>query len=210
MATKAVVPILDPDITRFRERLRAGDARLRATHDAELPRRRRGLGIQALQLRTTLIDEVLREAYVRHESLLPNTLSVALVAVGGYGRGELHPASDIDLLLLQDSPRYANTQAFAEHFLRFLWDIGLTVGHSVRSHRDCLRVARSDITVMTNLMEARLLTGDEALLARLAHDLASPSLWSSARFFEAKLAEQRARHTRYDDTGYNLEPNVKE
>ncbi len=210
MATKAGVPILDPDITRFRERLRAGDARLRATHDAELPRRRRGLGIQALQLRTALIDDVLREAYARHESLLPNTVSVALVAVGGYGRGELHPASDIDLLLLQDSPRYANTQAFAEPFLRFLWDIGLTVGHSVRSHHDCLRVARSDLTVMTNLMEARLLTGDEALLARLAHDLASPSLWSSARFFDAKLAEQRSRHTRYDDTGYNLEPNVKE
>lgn len=210
MATKAVAPILDPDITRFRDMLRAGDARLRAAHDAELPRRRRGLGIEALHLRTALIDDILRKAYVKHEPLLPNTVSMALVAVGGYGRSELHPASDIDLLLLQDSPQYAKTQAFAEPFLRFLWDIGLTVGHSVRSRHDCLQVARSDVTVMTNLMEARLLIGDEALLARLVHDLASPTLWQSARFFEAKLAEQRARHTRYDDTGYNLEPNVKE
>ncbi|WP_297445830.1 [protein-PII] uridylyltransferase [Acidiferrobacter sp.] len=210
MATKAVAPILDPDITRFRDMLRAGDARLRAAHDAELPRRRRGLGIEALHLRTALIDDILRKAYVKHEPLLPNTVSMALVAVGGYGRSELHPASDIDLLLLQDSPQYAKTRAFAEPFLRFLWDIGLTVGHSVRSRHDCLQVARSDVTVMTNLMEARLLIGDEALLARLVHDLASPTLWQSARFFEAKLAEQRARHTRYDDTGYNLEPNVKE
>ncbi len=210
MATKAVAPILDPDITRFRDMLRAGDARLRAAHDAELPRRRRGLGIEALHLRTALIDDILRKAYVKHEPLLPNTVSMALVAVGGYGRSELHPASDIDLLLLQDSPQYAKTRGFAEPFLRFLWDIGLTVGHSVRSRHDCLQVARSDVTVMTNLMEARLLIGDEALLARLVHDLASPTLWQSARFFEAKLAEQRARHTRYDDTGYNLEPNVKE
>ena len=210
MATKAVAPILDPDITRFRDMLRAGDARLRAAHDAELPRRRRGLGIEALHLRTALIDDILRKAYVKHEPLLPNTVSMALVAVGGYGRSELHPASDIDLLLLQDSPQYAKTRSFAEPFLRFLWDIGLTVGHSVRSRHDCLQVARSDVTVMTNLMEARLLIGDEALLARLVHDLASPTLWQSARFFEAKLAEQRARHTRYDDTGYNLEPNVKE
>ncbi|WP_298137898.1 [protein-PII] uridylyltransferase [Acidiferrobacter sp.] len=210
MATKAIMPAPDPDVARFRETLRAGDARLRAVHDTELPRRRRGLGIQALHLRTALIDDVLRRAYIKYESLLPEGVSVALVAVGGYGRGELHPASDIDLLLLQDSSRYTKTRAFAEPFLRFLWDIGLTVGHSVRSLTDCLRVARSDVTVMTNLMEARLLIGDEALLARLVHSLASPALWPSARFFEAKLAEQRARSARYDDTGYNLEPNIKE
>ncbi|MHB1512607.1 MAG: [protein-PII] uridylyltransferase [Acidiferrobacter sp.] len=210
MTNTIAPPPANPDIARFREALRVGDTRLRAAHEAELPRRRRGLGVQTLRLRTALIDDILSRAYTEHEHKLPDRISIALVAVGGYGRGELHPASDIDLLLLQDSPRYDKTQAFAEPFLRFLWDIGLTVGHSVRSVRDCLRVARGDATVMTNLMEARLLMGDEALLARLVHELASPQLWPSARFYEAKLAEQKARYARYDDTGYNLEPNVKE
>ncbi|MHB1671687.1 MAG: nucleotidyltransferase domain-containing protein, partial [Acidiferrobacter sp.] len=202
MTNTIAPPPANPDIARFREALRVGDTRLRAAHEAELPRRRRGLGVQTLRLRTALIDDILSRAYTEHEHKLPDRISIALVAVGGYGRGELHPASDIDLLLLQDSPRYDKTQAFAEPFLRFLWDIGLTVGHSVRSVRDCLRVARGDATVMTNLMEARLLMGDEALLARLVHELASPQLWPSARFYEAKLAEQKARHARYDDTGY--------
>ncbi|MHB8252226.1 MAG: [protein-PII] uridylyltransferase [Acidiferrobacter sp.] len=194
----------------FRARLQIGDDRLRSLHAAELPRRRRGLGVNVLELRTTLIDDLLVRAYTVHEHLLPKGLSVALVAVGGYGRGELHPASDIDLLLLLDRSRYAAIQPFAEAFLRFLWDIGLTVGHGLRSVQDCLRVARTDVTVMTNLMEARWLTGDEGLLADLMHRLGSPRLWPSARYYEAKLAEQRARYARYHDTGYNLEPNVKE
>ncbi|HUW98377.1 MAG TPA: [protein-PII] uridylyltransferase [Acidiferrobacter sp.] len=210
MPEEALINTAKTDLDRFRAALRAGDEHLRAVHLAELPRRRRGLGVDALQLRTTLIDDLLIRAYTEHEHLLPKGVSVALVAVGGYGRAELHPASDIDLLLLLDRPRYAATQPFAEAFLRFLWDIGLTVGHSVRSVQDCLRVARTDVTVMTNLMEARLLTGDVGLLADLVHRLGSPRLWPSARYFEAKIAEQRARHARYHDTGYNLEPNVKE
>lgn len=194
----------------FRAMLRVGDEDLHAAHLTELPRRRRGLGGHILEMRAKLIDDILIRAFVEHEHLLPQKTAMALVAVGGYGRKELHPASDIDIMLLLDHSRYVATQPFAEAFFRFLWDIGLTVGHSVRSVRDCIHVARSDVTVMTNLLEARLLTGDEGLLADLIPRLASPRLWPSARYYEAKLAEQRARHARYDDTGYNLEPNVKE
>ena len=210
MPETATTALAKGSVDRFRARLRAGDERLQAVHLAESPRRRRGLGVQALELRTSLLDDVLVCAYREHAHLLPIGTTVALVAVGGYGRGELHPASDVDLLLLLDRSRYRLAQPFAEAFVRFLWDIGLTVGHSVRSVRDCLRLARTEVTVMTNLMEARLLTGDEGLLAELVHKLGSPRLWPSARYYEAKLAEQRARYARYDDTGYNLEPNVKE
>jgi len=202
--------ILPSRLEDFRARLRARDLEIKAVHEAELPRRRRGLGVHVLQLRTAFIDELLVHAYTEYEHLLPPGASIALVAVGGYGRGELHPASDIDLLLLLDHGRYAHTQTFAEAFFRFLWDIGLNVGQSVRSVRDCLSLARTDVTIMTNLMEARLLVGDEGLLANLVHKLASPTLWPSAQFYEAKLLEQRNRHARYDDTGYNLEPNIKE
>lgn len=210
MTPQAPARLVDDRIERFRAALRTGNQELLAAHNAELPRRRHGRGVQVLTLRTNLIDDILSRAYAEHEAALPAGVSVALVAVGGYGRGELHPASDIDLLLLLDQARYAKAQAFAETFFRFLWDIGLTVGHSVRSVRDCLRTARTDVTIMTNLMEARLVVGDEVLLAHLAHELTSPTLWPSSRFYEAKLAEQRARYARYDDTGYNLEPNVKE
>ncbi|MHB1565956.1 MAG: [protein-PII] uridylyltransferase [Acidiferrobacter sp.] len=163
-----------------------------------------------MTLRTRLIDGILKQAWIKHASLLPPDLPIALVAVGGYGRGELHPASDIDLLLLLSRARYRAVQPFAEALLRFLWDIGLTVGHSVRSVQDCVAGAHQDLTVMTNLMEARLITGDETLVGRLLQRLASPRLWPSARYYEAKCAEQRARHAHHNDTGYNLEPNVKE
>ncbi len=210
MPETAMAKLIEGSVDRFRTKLRAGDEQLRVIHLAESQRRRRGLGVQALELRTALIDDLLVCAYREHAHLLPVGMTVALVAVGGYGRGELHPASDIDLLLLLDRSRYRLAQPFAEGFVRFLWDIGLTVGHSVRSVRDCLGLARTDVTVMTNLMEARLLTGDEGLLAELVHRLGSPKLWPSARYYEAKLAEQRARYAHYDNTGYNLEPNVKE
>lgn len=197
-------------IERFRHTLRIANEEICAQHIAEMPRRRRGLGAGILATRVHLIDGLIIEAFTDYAPLLPKNVAIALVAVGGYGREELNPASDIDLLLLLDHATYTAIRPFAETFLRFLWDIGLTVGHSVRSIRDCLSDARTDVTIMTNLMEARLLAGDEGLLANLVHRLASPKLWPSALYYEAKCKEQRARHHRYDDTGYNLEPNVKE
>ena len=134
---------------------------------------------------------------------------LALIAVGGYGRGELHPSSDIDIMVLLPKSDSADWQPDIERFLTFLWDIGLEVGHSVRSIDDCQRESLADISVATTLFEARLLAGPESLFAGMRRALAPDRLWSSQDFFEAKVKEQIERHHRYFDTAYNLEPNVK-
>ncbi len=152
------------------------------------------------------IDTLLARAWRAHD--LPTDKSLALIAVGGYGRGELHPGSDVDLLILMDKERGHSGQIQA--FITFLWDIGLEVGQSVRSVSDCVRESKKDITVTTNLMEARLIVGDPALFERMRQATSAKKCWPSRKFFEAKWAEQRARHHKFHDTAYNLEPNVKE
>ena len=157
--------------------------------------------------RARLVDVALRAAWVRHAGRFAEDL--ALVAVGGYGRGELHPSSDIDIMVLLPKSDSADWQSDIEKFLTFLWDIGLEVGHSVRSIDDCQRESLADISVATTLFEARLLAGPESLFAGMRRALAPDRLWSSQDFFEAKVKEQTERHHRYFDTAYNLEPNVK-
>ncbi|HEX3602987.1 MAG TPA: [protein-PII] uridylyltransferase [Steroidobacteraceae bacterium] len=153
--------------------------------------------------RARLVDIALRTAWVKFAG------DLALVAVGGYGRGELHPCSDIDIMVLLPKSDSADWQPDIERFLTFLWDIGLEVGHSVRSIDDCQRESLADISVATTLFEARLLAGPEPLFAGMRRALAPDRLWSSQDFFEAKVREQTERHHRYFDTAYNLEPNVK-
>ncbi|MES2886280.1 MAG: [protein-PII] uridylyltransferase [Pseudomonadota bacterium] len=157
--------------------------------------------------RAQLIDEVLREVWERHVGAADG---IALVAVGGYGRGELLPYSDIDLLVLHTPEALTEHRTRLEPFFTFLWDIGLEVGSSVRTVDECARIAAEDLTVITNLLESRLLTGDATLHAQLLRDTAPDKLWPVSAFFKAKLEEQRRRHAKYDDTGYKLEPNVKE
>jgi [protein-PII] uridylyltransferase len=157
--------------------------------------------------RARLVDITLRAAWGSHAGVFAEDL--ALVAVGGYGRGELHPSSDIDVMVLLPKSDSADWQPDIEKFLTFLWDIGLEVGHSVRSIDDCQRESLADISVATTLFEARLLTGPESLFAGMRRALAPDRLWSSQDFFEAKVREQTERHHRYFDTAYNLEPNVK-
>jgi [protein-PII] uridylyltransferase len=157
--------------------------------------------------RARLVDIVLRAAWVSHAGRFADDL--ALVAVGGYGRGELHPSSDIDIMVLLPKSDSDDWQSDIEKFLTFLWDIGLEVGHSVRSIDDCQRESLADISVATTLFEARLLAGPESLFAGMRRALAPDRLWSSQDFFEAKVKEQTERHHRYFDTAYNLEPNVK-
>jgi [protein-PII] uridylyltransferase len=157
--------------------------------------------------RARLVDITLRAAWVCHAGKFADDL--ALVAVGGYGRGELHPSSDIDIMVLLPKSDSSDWQPDIEKFLTFLWDIGLEVGHSVRSIDDCQRESLADISVATTLFEARLLAGPEALFAGMRRALAPDRLWSSQDFFEAKVKEQTERHHRYFDTAYNLEPNVK-
>jgi len=139
-----------------------------------------------------------------------------LIAVGGYGRGELYPYSDIDLLILvpESDDLQANTSINAklEVLVGLLWDIGLNVGHSVRSLSECIYEAKKDITVQTNLIESRLITGEasfyQKFLDEINHTLSNSV--AIASFFAAKLKEQNNRHAKFNDTAYNLEPNIKE
>jgi [protein-PII] uridylyltransferase len=157
--------------------------------------------------RAWFVDQILRQAWVR----LPwsEDADIALLAVGGYGRGELHPFSDIDLLILLDNADHETFREPIEHFLTLLWDIGLEVGQSVRSVDECAEEARADLTVITNLMESRTIAGPERLRQRMQAVTSTEQMWPSKHFFQAKRQEQRARHGKYNDTEYNLEPNVK-
>ena len=157
-----------------------------------------------------LIDQIVRYVWILFRDDLPRQERLALVAVGGYGRGELHPCSDIDVMLLLKKAPGTAAQHFGERLLRFLWDIGLDIGHSVRSLDDCTREARKDITVATNLMESRHLEGDLPLVQSMQMKTGAPRMWPARPFFEAKWKEQIARHQRFEETAYNLEPHIKE
>ena len=133
----------------------------------------------------------------------------ALVAVGGYGRGELHPYSDVDVLVLLPDELPENGEEALSAFVTALWDIGLEIGHSVRTIAQCFEEASSDLTVATALMEARLLAGPTKLFEAMQATIAPDKMWPSTEFFEEKRKEQIVRHHRYHDTAYNLEPNVK-
>jgi [protein-PII] uridylyltransferase len=135
---------------------------------------------------------------------------ICLIAVGGYGRGELHPHSDIDLLILMRTDNASKHKASIEQFLTFLWDIQLKIGHSVRSLSQCVSEAKRDITIATNLMETRLICGDPQLRLTMLAKTGPDKIWASANFYRGKIDEQLARHHKHDDTEYNLEPNVKE
>ena len=158
--------------------------------------------------RARVMDAVLRIAWQRCG--WQDDEEIALIAVGGYGRSELHPGSDVDLMILL---RADDDQPFQERlsgFIQLLWDIKLKVGSSVRSLNECKQEASDDVTVATNIMEARLLSGDQQLFDAMNEQCNSAHIWSASRFFEAKLEEQKARHKRYGGTAYKMEPNIKE
>lgn len=131
----------------------------------------------------------------------------ALIATGGYGRAELFPHSDIDLLILLDESR-PDTGISA--FSNFLWDIGLKPGLSVRSIDECIAAADADQTIFTGLLEIRIISGNTTLMTALLAKLERLQPWPSERFFLAKLDEQTRRYAKFHDTAYNLEPNIKE
>lgn len=160
-----------------------------------------------LAARSAHMDGLLRKLW---QSFLGDGFAGALVAVGGYGRGELHPGSDVDLLILRNSDSEPESDEAIGEIIRFLWDLKLTVGHAVRTVAQCVEQSRDDATVVTNLMEARLLAGREALLQQMMQAISSNRIWPGKAYFEAKLLEQKRRHRKFDDTAYNLEPNVKE
>jgi len=134
---------------------------------------------------------------------------IALVAVGGYGRGELHPYSDIDLLILTRNGVQDTWRDDLSAFITLLWDLKLDIGHSVRSIDECIEAAREDVTILTNLLETRTIAGDDILRATLSKRAYSDEVCSDRAYFIAKRDEQRQRHEKYGDTEYNLEPNLK-
>ncbi len=158
--------------------------------------------------RAYFIDQVLH--YLFEHFFADCGQRIALVAVGGYGRAELHPASDIDIMMLLEEPESDCSKQRLEQFLMLLWDSKLEIGHSVRTLDECIEEATNDITVITNLMESRILAGDEALFSRMQDATSPDKIWDSKSFFQAKLDEQTQRHRKFGDTAYNLEPNIKE
>lgn len=134
----------------------------------------------------------------------------ALIAVGGYGRAELHPGSDIDILILLGSESDHPLEDKISRFFTFLWDLQLDLGNSVRTVQECLNEGAADITIATTLFESRLLTGPDTLYAEFKAGLSQPGFWDSKTFFEGKIDEQHKRHKRFGDSGYRVEPNLKE
>jgi [protein-PII] uridylyltransferase len=150
------------------------------------------------------VDAVLTTAW--HEARLP--ASTALIGVGGYGRGELFPYSDVDLLILLEQAPDAATTEKLEELVQLLWDLGLEIGHSIRTVDECLTESAADITVQTSLLEARIICGDEPLFAQL--QARYTAAMDARAFYHAKVLEMRQRHAKYEDTAFSLEPNCKE
>jgi [protein-PII] uridylyltransferase len=198
LAASAIVAVPSDTVTQHKRELAEGRAHLRAafTRAPSPP--------QLLRQHTALVDRILRSVW--SETAMPSNM--ALLAVGGYGRGQLFPYSDVDVLfLLPDHLAEGDKDKFSD-LVGTLWDIGLEIGHSTRTVSECLSEAAQDITVQTNLLEARYLAGDRQL-ARNFFAAVNGGLDPRA-FFEAKLVEQQQRHGRFNDTADNLEPNLKE
>ena len=157
--------------------------------------------------RAWLMDQLLLCAWERYDWVKPNEIS--LLAVGGYGRGELHPHSDIDLLIVTRDDDHAEFKQSISAFFTFLWDINLEIGQSVRSIAQCRQEALKDITVTTSLMESRTIIGPDDLRDEMILQTQNSDVWPAKSFFDAKRDEQQARHDKYYDIDYALEPNVK-
>jgi [protein-PII] uridylyltransferase len=174
-------------------------------------------GTEAARELSFLTDQIIR---CLHEFVLASVYPVAnptegermaLVAVGGYGRGELAPYSDIDLLFLQSYKATPHTEQVAEYMLYVLWDLRLKVGHATRSVADSIHHAKQDVTIRTALLEARYLTGEQVLFLDLKRRFEAEIIkGSAAKFLEAKLKERDERHARLGDSRYLVEPNIKE
>lgn len=157
-------------------------------------------------IRSQVIDNLLSQLW---QTFAIDNQHCTLIAVGGYGRGELHPGSDIDLLILVDASNDHTFLAQLQPFITFLWDIGLKIGHSVRTVKECCEKAEEDITIATNLIESRVLAGNAEFYQQL-QDLTGPDkMWPAREFYEAKIAEQKARYRKYKGTSFDLEPNLK-
>lgn len=161
---------------------------------------------ELVHARAWVLEQLVLTAW---ERLAPVDGLLELCAVGGFGRAELHPHSDVDLLILRPDDESAPLDAI-ETFVQVLWDADLHPGHSVRTVNECVAEAAGDVGVATNLMEARLLSGSGECLRQVREATGPPAMWPADEFYAAKCVEQEARHEQYEDTIYNLEPNLKD
>ena len=195
-----------PNLQALREAYRRDKAALVATLFAPLPTVR---GIHGLLRKFTRLADRLLQTLWKASALPPG---LALLAVGGFGRGQLLPYSDVDVLvLLPDSSHAAlgtDTRARVEDFIRNCWDAGLEIGSSVRSVQECLEEAAGDVTVQTSLLEARRICGSASLFAHFEREFRASI--DPRAFLTAKTLEMRQRHNKYENTAYALEPNAKE
>jgi len=162
--------------------------------------------LELVKARAHYIDLLLTKLWVQHQL---DEYQVSLIAVGGYGRGELHPHSDVDILLLTQPDTDQELEEKLGAFITQLWDVKLDIGHSVRDVQECIKQAVNDVTVATNLMEMRLITGNLALTEQLTPLLQEDVFWTSEKFFIAKRDEQTKRHQQFHGAAYTLEPNLK-
>ncbi len=157
--------------------------------------------------RSNYMDQLLQRLWHYFDFSLTDNLT--LIAVGGYGRGELHPLSDVDILILSQQPLCNTLGVKVSEFITLLWDLKLEVGHAVRTVKQCSELGSSDLTIATNLQEARYLCGCNTLFLKLKLIVLSENFWPSVDFCYQKITEQKLRHSRYHDTSYNLEPDIK-
>ncbi len=195
----------------LRQALEAGNAEIRARFEATSD------GVAAARSQSYLTDQIIRLLFeVTTGRVYPagsrtSAERLAVVAVGGYGRGEMAPFSDVDLLFLLPYKQTPWSEQVVEFMLYVLWDLGLTVGHAVRSVDESVALAREDLTIRTSLLEARYVCGDDGLYRELRERFDRQVLAGTGpQFVEAKLAERDARHRRMGDSRYLVEPNLKE
>ena len=175
------------------------------------------LGEETIRIQALLIDQILKFAFdVTTTRIYPTaepteSEKISIAAVGGYGRGEMAPYSDIDLLFLLPYRLTPRVEQIVESMLYLLWDLGLKVGHSTRTIEDCLRLSHSDITIRTSILDARIIVGNGPLFEDLRQQFRKEVIKDTAlTFVEAKLDERDERHHRMGDSRYVLEPNIKD
>ena len=169
---------------------------------------RDGVGADELvPLRAAALQQLMRHIWT---AIVGEAAGAALYAVGGFGRGEQFPRSDMDLLVLVEAPPQGSLARSLETLFTCLWDFGLKPGHAVRTLAQCRELAAQDASVYTSLLDGKRIGGSERFDAAWSELLADAALWPPAAYLQAKREEQEQRHARYNDTAYNLEPNLKD